>query len=159
MIGPFSEIEEENIEILEHELIDNEIPYARMMRMYAEFLLALISTKEVTQKLGLSSELTLVAQHLRTAVRSLGTEVSDELRRPLRVELIGLCGRVEKKQPALAALTRCAVCCFSEEGGWEPDREEDPTPIPRYLFLLKRFDADIGMNFLLHARSVLLAAR
>lgn len=159
MIQPFSELEEKNIEILEHELTNNAIPYARMMRMYAEFLLALIATKEVEQKLGLSSELTLVAQHLQTAVRSLGKEVSDELRRPLRVELISLCGRVEKKQPALAALTRCAVCCFSDEGGWEPDREEDPTPIPRYLFLLKKFDPDMGMNFLTHAHAVLLAPR
>jgi hypothetical protein len=48
------------------------------------------------------------------------------------------------------------VCCFYEEGGWDPDKEEDATPIPLYLFLLKRFNPDMGAALLTYARMQLL---
>ncbi|MFM9925547.1 hypothetical protein VLK31_21330 [Variovorax sp. H27-G14] len=159
MIGPFSEVEEKTLETLEQALIDNKILHVQMMKMYAEFLFSLISSEKIERDFGFSSELTVVAQCVQSAIHSFGTDASDELRRQRRVELIKLCSRVEKEQPALAALARCAVCCVSDEEGWEPDLEEDSTPIPRYLFLLKKFDPNMGVIFLSYARTALLEFR
>lgn len=156
MSGPFSVGEEKKIEELERALMDRKIPYARMARVYAEFLLALISGENFDKKLTRSSELIAVTRSLQSTINGFDSGASGDFRQPYRVELIGISGRVEKSQPALAALIRCAVCCFFFEEEWDPDLEEDPTPIPRYLFLLKKFDSSMGMEFLSYAKAHLL---
>lgn len=87
------------------------------------------------------------------------TEYSDESSSLRRLELLGVVEPLEAKQLRLAALIRCAVCCFSDESGWNPDQEEDLTPIPRYVFLLKKFDPGIGPDFVAYARRHLLSSR
>ena len=159
MSGPFSAAEEEDLETLEHELTSGEVTYRRMMKMYAEFLLASIKSGQVDKKIKPSIELDFLVQNLEAAITSFGTDDSDEVRRSRRVELVRLCSRVESERPDLAALIRCAVCCFYEEGGWDPDKEEDATPIPLYLFLLKRFDPDMATELLTYARTHLLSSR
>jgi len=156
MTGPFSEGEEADLETLEHDLTSEGVAYSQMMKMYAEFLLACIRDGSVEQIIGPAAELSLLARYLEMAIVSFGADDSDEVRRSRRIELVGLCGRLEKERPDLVALIRCAVCCFYEEGGWDPDKEEDPTPIPLYLFLLKRFDPDLGAKLLTYARAYLL---
>ncbi|SDI44750.1 hypothetical protein [Variovorax sp. OV700] len=158
MSGPFSDAEEEDLETLEHELTNGKVSYSRMMKMYAEFLLASIQSGQVDKKIKPSIELDFLVQNLEAAITSFGTDDSDEVRRSRRVELVRLCGRLEIEQPDLAALIRCAVCCFYEEGGWNPDEEEDATPIPLYLFLLKRFNPDMGAALLGYARMNLLGS-
>ncbi|MET3444165.1 hypothetical protein ABIC94_004974 [Variovorax paradoxus] len=156
MNGPFSDAEEEELETLEYELTKGEVTYGRMMKMYAEFLLASIRRRQGAQEISPSLELDLLVQHLQTAIASFGTTNSDEVRSACRVELVRLSRRLESERPDLAALLRCAVCCFYEEGGWDPDKEEDATPIPLYLFLLKRFDPRMAAELLTYVRTHLL---
>ena len=156
MNAPFSEAEENDLEELEQELTDAEISYGRMMKMYAEFLLAFIENGRFERKIGSTDGVTLLVRHLRTAITNFGNSDSNEIRKSSRIELLKLCSRLEYEQPFLFALVRCAVCCFYEEDGWLPDKEEDRTPIPLYLFLLKRLDSDMGAEFLAYARSYLL---
>jgi hypothetical protein len=156
MNGPFSDAEEEELETLEYELTKGEVTYSRMMKMYAEFLLASIRRRQGAQQISPSLELDLLVQHLQTAIASFGTANSDEVRSACRVELVRLSRRLESERPDLAALLRCAVCCFYEEGGWDSDKEEDATPIPLYLFLLKRFDPDMAAELLAYVRTHLL---
>jgi len=158
MSEPFNACEEKKIEELERALMDRKIPYARMARVYAKFLLALISGENFDRKLTRSSELIAVTRSLQSAIKGFDGGASGDLRQPHRVELIGISGRVEESQPALAALIRCAVCCFFVDEEWDPDLEEDSTPIPRYLFLLKKFDSSMEMEFLTYASTYLLSA-
>ncbi len=126
-----------------------------MMKMYAEFLRSCILERRLGQ-ITQSEELNLVAEYLRQAIVFLGGNNSDELRKPGRLELWALFRRFEEVQPALACLSRCAVCCFYEEAGWDPDTSESVTPIPFYLFLLKRLNPDMGLEFLEYAYRYLL---
>lgn len=155
MTGPYSNEEEERLDIIEEQLVEKKTPFFLMMKMYAEFLRDCIHKKRFNQ-IADSKGLNVVAEYLKQAIAFLGSNNSDELRKPGRLELWALFRRFEDKQPALASLSRCAVCCFYEEAGWDPDTSESVTPIPFYLFLLKRLDPDMGLEFLEYAGRYLL---
>lgn len=157
MTEPYSAEETECLDAIEDQLIEDGVPFRQMMKMYAEFLQTCISAGHFDE-VAPSARLNDVAEHLQAAVSSLGHENSDELRRPHRIALWTLFGSSEKDYPALAALSRCAVCCFYDEAGWNPDTSESVTPIPLYLFLLKRLVPTMGMEFLRYARRYLLAS-
>lgn len=158
MSNPFNEAEENHLEEIERRLTERNISYAQMMKMYAEFLLNLIQIRWRLEKWGGSSEYELIVNILRETIEIFGCKNSDELRENRRVTLIGLYGGSEKERPALAALSRCVACCLYSEDGWEADKEEDLTPIPLYLFLLKRIDGNFGEEFLTYAETYLLAS-
>lgn len=158
MIGPYSEEEINEFDALEEGLIDRQVPFGQMMRMYAEFLCTRIVAGRF-EKIISSEYLRFIANHLQTAIASFDASNSDELRRPGKHELWTLSDRSESENPALAALSRCAVCCFHEDTRWDPDENESPTPLPFYLFLLKRVAPDMGMEFLSHAKAYLLTPR
>ncbi|MFS2099857.1 hypothetical protein ACCC97_12895 [Variovorax sp. Varisp85] len=155
MTEPYSEEEEERLDAIEEQLIEKKVPFFLMMKMYAEFLHNCILTGRFSQ-IAPSKELDLVADNLQQAIAFLGVDGSDDLRKPGRLELWALFRRFEEEQPALAGLSRCAVCCFYEEAGWDPDTRESVTPIPFYLFLLNRFNPDMGLEFLTYAYRYLL---
>lgn len=158
MIGPFTEHEEEILDALELELLEKQIPYILMMKMYANFLRTLALEKFIEKPDDSSVETAQLIQNLEMAIASFGTEYSDESRRSGRLELLGMIRPLEEKQMRLAALIRCAVCCFYDESGWNPDQEEDLTPIPRYLLLLRKFDPSIGLDFVAYVRTHLLSS-
>lgn len=157
MIGPYSENEISELDALEEALIDGQVPFGRVMKMYAEFLLACIRAGRFNEVVS-SVQLGFIANHLQTAIASFDAGNSDELRRPGKHELWALSDCSEEEAPGLAALSRCAVCCFHEDRPWNPDENESPTPLPFYLFLLKRVAPDMGMDFLHCAKVYLLAA-
>ena len=157
MAEPYSAEETKCLDAIEDQLIENGIHFCQMMKMYAEFLQTCISVGHFDGAVS-SAQLNGVSEHLQAAISSLGHENSDELRRPHRIALWTLFGSSEKDYPALAALSRCAVCCFYDEAGWNPDTSESVTPIPLYLFLLKRLVPTMGMEFLRYARRYLLAS-
>ncbi len=159
MIGPFTEHEEEVLETLESELLEKQIPYVLMMKMYAIFLHTLALETCAEKPDDSPAEMAQLIKNLEMAIASFGTEYSDESRKSGRLELWGMIKRLEQKQLRLAALVRCAVCCFYDESGWNPDHKEDLTPIPLYLFLLKKFDPGIGLDFVAYVRTHLLASR
>ena len=155
MTESYSAEETECLNAIENQLIEDGIPFRQMMKIYAEFLQTCISAGHFDGVVP-SVRLNDIAEHLQAAVSSLGHENSDELRRPHRIALWTLFGSSEKDNSALAALSRCAVCCFYDEDGWNPDTSESVTPIPFYLFLLKRLVPTMGMEFLRYARRYLL---
>lgn len=155
MTEPYSEEEAGCLEAIEDQLMGGDVPFSQMMKMYAEFLQIFISAENFKEAAS-SAQLSDVAEHLQVAISSLGHENSDELRKPHRIALWTLFGFSEKDNPALAALSRCAVCCFYDEAGWNPDTSESVTPIPLYLFLLKRLAPTKGMEFLRYAQRYLL---
>jgi hypothetical protein len=156
--NPYSRDEEKQLDAIEEELMEECVPFFQTMKMYAEFLHNCILVGRFSGTAP-SAQLDLVAEHLQVAIASLGLDNSDELRVPGKLELWKLFSRSEKEHPTLAALCRCAVCCFHEEAGWDPDKNESVTPIPFYLFLLKRLDPEMGLEFLTYARRYLLASR
>ncbi|UKI05676.1 MULTISPECIES: hypothetical protein [Variovorax] len=155
MPGPYSEDEEKALDVIEDQLMAAQVSSARMMKMYAEFLRKCILARHFDSTVP-SMQLVFISKHLLTAISSFGTDSGDELRRSSRRELWFLSDRFEKENPTLAALSRCAVCCCSEEGEWNPENSESLTPIPFYLFLLKRLDSNMGLEFLRYARVHLL---
>jgi hypothetical protein len=157
MIGPYSENEISELDALEEALIDGQVPFGRMMKMYAEFLLACIWAGRFDEVFS-SQYLSFIAKHLQVAITSFDASNSDELRRPGKHELWALSDRSEQEALGLAALSRCAVCCFHEDTPWHPDESESPTPLPFYLFLLKRVAPGMRMEFLRYAKAYLLAA-
>jgi len=157
MNGPYSEDEISELDAIEEALIDRQIPFGRMMKMYAEFLLTRILDGRFDEVVS-SEYLSFIAKHLQAAIASFDASNSAELRRSGKRELWALSDRSEQEAPGLAALSRCAVCCFHEDTPWSPDENESPTPLPFYLFLLKRVAPGMGMDFLHYAKVYLLAA-
>ncbi|WP_093179504.1 MULTISPECIES: hypothetical protein [unclassified Variovorax] len=155
MTEPYSEHEAEFLDAIEDQLMEKNVPFPRMMKMYAEFLRNCILAGRFNEAAS-SAQLDSVAEHLQVAIVGLGHDNSDELRRPHRIELWTLFDCSEKENPALAALIRCAVCCFYDEAGWDPDTSESVTPMPLYLFLLKRIIPTVGVEFLKYAQRSLL---
>lgn len=155
MINPYTEEEEKRLDVIEERLVIEEVPFWRMMKMYAEFLRGCILAGRFDKAAPLA-QLEFVAEHLQRAIVVLGADNSDELRMPSKLELWSLSDRFEKENPIQAALSRCAVCCFYEESGWDPGNSESLTPIPLFLFLLKRLDPDMGAEFLMYAGKYLL---
>ncbi|MDH6593892.1 hypothetical protein M2165_003781 [Variovorax sp. TBS-050B] len=152
MTGPYTPEEERALDAIEELLVDQQVSYAQMMKMYAGFLLDCISAGRFDTSIS-STDLTLVAEHLRKVNETFELPDGTELRKPGRRELWSLVQAAEKEQPLLSALARCAVCCFYEDSGWNPDEKESPTPVPLYLLLLKRVDSEIGVEFLAYVRS------
>lgn len=132
-IGPYSEEEINEFDALEEELIDRQVPFGQMMRMYAEFLCTRIVAGRF-DKIISSEYLSFIANHLQTAIASFEARNSDELRRPGKHELWTLSDRSESENLARAALSRCAVCCFHQDTRWDQDENESPTPLPLYIF-------------------------
>lgn len=155
MVEPYSEEEISEFDAIEEQLMDRPVPFGRMMKMYAEFLSTCILTGRFDQVIP-PTQLNFIAKQLQEAVVSFEASNSDELRKPGKLALWALSDRSEKENPALAALSRCAVCCFYEDTNWNPDENESPTPLPFYLFLLKRLAPEMGMEFLKYARKYLL---
>ncbi len=155
MVEPYSEEEISEFDAIEEQLMDRQVPFGRMMKMYAEFLSRSIGTGRFDQAIPLS-QLNFIAKQLQDAVVSFDARDGDEFRRPGKLALWALSNHSEKENPALAALSRCAVCCFYEDTDWNPDENESPTPLPFYLFLLKRLAPEMGMEFLKYARKYLL---
>ena len=158
MIGPYSQDEEESLDALEAQLMDRQVPFSCMMKMYAEYLRDRIVAGMFDNAVS-SEQLNLIVTYLQKAIASFDADNGDALRKPGRLVLWSLHDRSREENPTLAALSRCAVCCFYKEFGWDPDNEESPTPIPFYLLLLKQLDPDMGMGFLAYARTYLLASR
>ncbi|WP_143042997.1 hypothetical protein ABL840_25400 [Variovorax sp. NFACC27] len=158
MSNPHSETEEEHLDAIEDELIERQVAFSQMMKVYAKFLHSRLLAGQFN---GVASpvQLDFVVEHLQVAITSLGLDGSDELRRPGRLVLWSLFDSSEGENPGLAALSRCAVCCFYEEAEWDPNTSEGVTPVPLYLFLLKRFNPDLGLEFLRYACRYLLDPR
>lgn len=155
MMSSYSPEEEKGLDFIEERLVAGGIPFRRMMKMYAEFLRDSIMAGQFDRSVSLA-QLEIVAENLQSAIGVLGTSDSDKLRMPSRLALWSLSDRYEKENSTLSALSRCAVCCFYEESGWDHDGSESLTPIPLYLFLLKRIDPGMGMEFLRYASKYLL---
>jgi len=94
--------------------------------------------------------------NLRLAVFGAGASNRSETIKDGRMQLWRIHDHLQRELPSQAALVRCAIFCLCDEE-WDPDSSEDLTPIPFFLFLLKKFNPEIGMDFLDYARIHLLS--
>ena len=92
MIGPYAEEEEKGLDVIEEKLVIEGVPFWRMMKMYAELLRGCILAGRFDKAAPLA-QLGFVAEHLQSAIVVLGTDNSDELRMPSRLELWSLSDR------------------------------------------------------------------
>ncbi|WP_354423445.1 hypothetical protein [Variovorax atrisoli] len=155
MLGPFSDQELESLDAIEGQLILARVPGSRMIGMCANFLLSTVPRAHGKQFLVIEEEI-LLNMSLGLAVFDTGASNRSETIKASRMQLWRIHDHLQREQPSLAALARCAIFCLCDEE-WDPDSSEDPTPIPFFLFLLKRFDRAIGMDFLDYARAHLLS--
>ena len=155
MTGPFSDHELESLDVIELQLIESQVSSARMKSACASFLLFIISREWSKRFLDSDGIELLLNENLKLVAFNFYAIDSGEEIKNARIKLFGIFDHLQREDPSQAALIRCAIFCLHDEE-WDPDTQEDPTPIPFYLFLLKKFDLSIGMDFLAHVRTHLL---
>ena len=79
MTGPYTPEEERALDAIEEFLIDRQVPYAHMIKMYAGFLLDCISAGRFDDSIP-SADLAFVAAHLRQVSETFELRNGAELR-------------------------------------------------------------------------------
>lgn len=156
MFSPFSDQELEALDAIEGQLILAHVSSSQMIGACASFLLSIVLSEHEEQFLGSIENEVVLNINLRLAVFVTGANNRGEAIKAGRMRLWRIHDHLQCEQPSRAALVRCAIFCSGDEE-WDPDSNEDPTPIPFFLFLLKKFDPAIGMDFLDYARTHLLS--
>jgi hypothetical protein len=157
MTGPFGENEEVMLARLQEDVVAAGVSYGCAMKMYATYLLTLLQERIDSVGTFSSAEVDWLVKKLKDGSASIGGNSLEAERQRWRVELWEFHDSLGQERSPLAAFVRCAVCCFYPERGWDADAQEDPTPIPLFLALLKKFDPNIGVKFLEFARSAMLS--